>query len=91
MICLFDFSNHYHYRYEHTVSVEAAKAKIKNMFHIIGLNNGLKSIRSVCLFCKKKRAKASTQIMASLPSYRFETPLRAFSKTGLDFVGPFEI
>jgi hypothetical protein len=29
--------------------------------------------------------------MASLPSYRFETPLRAFSKIGLDFAGPFEI
>jgi hypothetical protein len=65
---------HYHYQYEHTVSVEAAKAKIKNMLHIVGLENGLKSIRSVCLFGKKNRAKASTQIMASLPSYRFETP-----------------
>jgi hypothetical protein len=61
------------------------------MFHIIGLDNGLKSIRSECLFCKKKRAKASTQIMASLPSYRLETPLRAFSKIGLDFAGSFEI
>ena len=29
--------------------------------------------------------------MASLPSYRFEAPLRAFSKTGLDFAGPFDI
>jgi hypothetical protein len=29
--------------------------------------------------------------MASLPSYRFKTPLRAFSKIGLDFAGPFEI
>ncbi len=59
---------HYHHQYENTVSVEAAKAEIKNMFHIIGLDNGLKSVRSVCLFCKKKRAKASTQVMASLPS-----------------------
>jgi hypothetical protein len=82
---------HYHYQLEHTISVEAAKAKIKNIFHIIGLDNGLKSIRLVCLFCKKNRAKASTQIMASLPSYWFETPLRAFSKIGLDFAGPFEI
>ncbi len=82
---------HFHYQYEHTVSIDTTKAKIKNMFHIIGLDNCLKSIRSVCFTCKKSRAKASTQIMASLPSYRFEAPLRAFSKTGLDFAGPFDI
>ncbi len=29
--------------------------------------------------------------MASLPSYQFEKPLRAFSKTGLEFACPFEI
>ena len=38
---------HFHYQYEHTVSIDATKAKIKDMFHIIGLDNGLKSIRSV--------------------------------------------
>ena len=27
--------------------------------------------------------------MAAIPSYRFEKPLQAFSKTGLDFAGPF--
>ena len=29
--------------------------------------------------------------MSDIPAYRFEAPLRAFSKTGLDFAGPFEI
>jgi hypothetical protein len=29
--------------------------------------------------------------MTSLTSYPFEKPLRSFSKTGLDFAGPFEI
>ena len=81
----------YHYKFEHTVSLEATKAKIKDMFHIIGLNNCLKSIRSSCFTCKKLKSKVSTQIMSDLPAYRFEPPLRAFSKTGLDFAGPFEV
>ena len=29
--------------------------------------------------------------MSALPEWRFSEPLRAFSKTGLDFAGPFEI
>ncbi len=29
--------------------------------------------------------------MSALPIWRFEKPLRAFAKCGLDFVGPFEL
>ena len=29
--------------------------------------------------------------MAAIPENRFEKPLQAFSKTGLDFAGPFSI
>ena len=33
---------HYHNKYEHAVGVEMVKVKLRNMFHIIGLNNLLK-------------------------------------------------
>jgi hypothetical protein len=41
--------------------------------------------------CKKAKAKPFEQRIANLPGYRFEEPLRAFIKTGLDFAGPYEI
>jgi hypothetical protein len=38
-----------------------------------------------------KNAKASEQKIANLPEFRFEQPLGAFAKTGIDFAGPYEI
>ena len=80
-----------HIAYEHTVGIQNAKARLKNSFFIVGLERCLQQIRAECLFCKKKRTMPYEQRMANLPSYRFEQPLRAFSKTGLDFAGPYEI
>jgi len=81
----------YHYRFEHTVSIDNVKAKLKDGYHILGLENLLKQVRSRCLTCKKSRAQAHTQRISDLPEFRYEQPLSAFSKTGLDFAGPFEI
>jgi len=81
----------YHFKFEHTVSIDTVKAKLKDGYHILGLENLLKHIRSNCLVCKKQRAKALTQRIANIPEFRLEYPLSAFAKTGLDFAGPFEI
>lgn len=81
----------YHNKFEHTVGKETVKAKLKDSFHILGLENLLKSIRTNCLCCKKLRAKPLCQRIANIPEFRLEHPLSAFSKTGLDFAGPFEI
>ncbi len=80
-----------HREHEHGIGVNAVKAKIKEAYFIIGIENYLRSLRSGCMTCKRKRAKAFEQRIANLPLYRFEEPLRAFIKTGLDFAGPFEI
>ena len=80
-----------HIAYEHTVSIQTAKSRLKNSYFIIGLEKCLQNIRAECLFCKKKKTIPYEQRMANLPSYRFEEPLHAFSKTGLDFAGPYEI
>ena len=80
-----------HIAYEHTVGIENAKSKLKNSFFIIGLENCLRQVRAECLFCKRKKTIPYEQRMANLPQYRFEEPLQAFSKIGLDFAGPYEI
>ena len=39
--------------------------------------------------CRRRKAKAYQQIMAPLPLARLETSMRAFTKTAVDFAGPF--
>ena len=80
-----------HAGYEHTVGIKNAKSKLKNSYFIIGLESLLRTIRAECMKCKKKRAEPYEQKMANLPSYRFEQPLHAFAKVGIDFAGPFEL
>jgi hypothetical protein len=80
-----------HREQEHGVGANAIKAKLKEAYHIIGLEPYLRTLRSQCRSCIRKRAKPFEQRIADLPSYRFEEPLRAFIKTGLDFAGPYEI
>ena len=79
-----------HWVNEHSVGIESAKSKIKESYHVFQLENLLRSIRAKCQECIRKRAKPFEQRIANLPSYRFEEPLQAFSKTGLDFAGPYE-
>ncbi len=81
----------YHYKYGHSVSIENVKHKLREGFIILGLNQFLKKLTKNCMFCKKQKNKPLTQRMADLPSYRFSMPLRAFSKVGIDFAGPFHI
>jgi hypothetical protein len=81
----------YHYKYGHSVSIENVKHKLREGFIILGLNQFLRKLTKNCMFCKKLKNKPLVQRMADLPSYRFSMPLRAFSKVGIDFAGPFHI
>ncbi len=80
-----------HREHEHGVGANNVKAKLKEAYHITGLEKYLRTLRSECRTCIRKRAKPFEQRIVNLPSYRFEEPLRAFIKTGLDFAGPYEI
>ena len=42
-----------------------------------------------CNTCKRRKAKNAEQIMAPLPSSRLKSSLRAFTRTAVDFGGPF--
>ena len=80
----------YHKKYGHAVGEETIKAKLRQRYAIIGINQLVTAARTGCKECELRRRKPFSQIMAPLPEYRLETPLRAFAKTGLDFAGPFE-
>ena len=42
-----------------------------------------------CAACKRKKAKNAQQIMAPLPLHRLMTSMRAFTRTAVDYGGPF--
>ena len=81
----------YHFKYGHAVGEESIKAHLKAKYYILGLNQMVTAARTGCKVCDDRRRKPFVQIESPLPAYRFETPLRAFAKTGLDFAGPFEV
>ena len=59
-------------------------------FHIIGSRRLIRSVCHGCVTCCKVAAKTETQVMGQLPVQRV-TPSSPFSKTGVDFAGPFLI
>ena len=81
-----------HQQFEHPVGRQMAKNKVREHgYLILGLDNLFREIKKHCVICKARENKPYEQRMAAIPSYRFEKPLQAFLKTGLDFAGPFLI
>ena len=80
-----------HRDFEHPVGRETAKIKLREKYFIIGLNPMLRNLKRHCIICIKKSNKPLEQQMAGIPEWRFGFPLQAFSKTGLDFAGPYYI
>ena len=44
-----------------------------------------------CNICKRRKTKVTQQVMANLPMHRLGNSLKAFTKIGVDFGGPFPI
>ena len=80
-----------HLELQHPVGETLMKAKITENYTVIGLKKLMKRIRENCIRCQRMHAPPLKQLMAPLPSWRFEKPYRAFSKVGMDFAGPFEV
>ena len=80
-----------HIAFQHPVSENLFRAKVAEMYKVIGDRNLFKQLRDNCILCQRMHGNPMRQQMAPLPSWRFEKPFRAFSKVGMDFAGPFEI
>jgi hypothetical protein len=80
-----------HTQFEHSVGKQMAKNKVREHGYLDTsiFDNLIREIKSRCFECKRRHNEPYEQQMAAIPSYRFEKPLQAFSKTGLDFAGPF--
>ena len=81
--------NHYHLLLGHcgpsTLLTHAA-----NLYHVVGGRTLARSVCKQCIVCKKKAARASSQLLGQLPPARVE-PHYVFLHTGMDYCGPFKV
>ena len=58
--------------------------------HIVGARRLTRKICSSCITCRKNSPSPQPQLMGQLPAPRVN-PTAAFTHTGMDFAGPFEL
>ena len=75
---------------KHAGGAATLKAESMSLFWVWKGTALYKAISNQCITCTKQGTTASPQIMAPLPSYRFQS-IRptAFETTGIDFAGPW--
>ena len=66
-------------------------ARISAKYWIVGAREEIRECERKCIECKRRKAKVATQIMAPLPKKRLAESMRAFSKVGIDYGGPFKV
>ena len=66
-------------------------AKLHERYWIPRAVTIIKGIVSRCVHCRKYRAKLEGQIMADLPAERLQGDDPPFTRTGVDYFGPFEV
>ena len=66
-------------------------AYLKSKYWIIGMNSVIRKVLYNCVSCRKLNAQPLEQKMATLPVDRVTADEPAFTRTGLDFFGPFNV
>ena len=61
----------------------------RTRYWIVRGREAIKAFQSSCPGCRRVKVRTVAQIMAPLPVERLGDPLRAFSRVGLDYAGPF--
>jgi len=79
----------YHERSNHAVGTNHTLSLLSARFWIMEGREEIRDCERECCECRKRQAKAAKQIMAPPPKIRLKLPLRAFTRTAVDFTGPF--
>ena len=80
---------HHHELGNHCAGTNQTLSLLSTRFWIISAREEIIEWERECTICKRRKAKVAQQIMAPLPQNRLTTSLRAFTKTAVDFGGPF--
>lgn len=80
---------HHHELGRHICGTNQTLSALSARFWIMCGREEIREWENECAACKRQRAKAANQIMAPLPEIRLKLPLHAFSRTAVDYAGPF--
>ena len=78
-----------HLNDNHIAETNQALASLSSRYWLLQGREEIREWERECNQCKKNKAKQGIRIMAPLPKIRVKFPLRAFSKSAVDFAGPF--
>ena len=76
---------HFHVGREHTLAL------VRQQFWILRGKSFVRRIINECLLCKRRRAKPTVPVMASLPRERLALCELPFTNTGVDYFGPISV
>lgn len=79
----------YHQQGNHTAGKNRTLAMLSSRFWLMQSREEIRECEGECYECRRRKAKAAQQVMAPLPKIRLKMPLRALSRTAVDFGGPF--
>lgn len=81
----------YYHECNNHQGVETIISKLREKYWITNIRNTVKFSFYNCQFCKNLKAKPQIPKMGQLPKCRVDRTLRPFSKSGVDFFGPFDV
>ena len=79
----------FHEKDHHAGGTNQTLAAISSRFWIISAREEIREWENECNWCKRRKARACSQIMAPLPSIRLAMSLRAVERVAVDYGGPF--
>ena len=80
---------YYHELGKHVAGTNHTLGNLCSKYWIVAAREEIREWERECNKCKRRRAKATAEVTAPLPTTRVNLPLKAFSRVSLDFVGPF--
>ena len=84
------FLEHTHVKNYHQ-GVEYLRSIVQEHYTVLKLRSSLRSIKAHCLRCREFQAVSMQLIMSDLPMERLAYQYPPFTKTGVDYFGPFYV
>ena len=78
-----------HERGNHEFGTNQTLLSLSARYWIISAREVIREWERECAECRRRKARATQQIMAPLPLARLQMSLKAFTRTAVDFGGPF--
>ena len=79
----------FHEKGHHATGTNQTLSALSVRYWIVSAREIIRELEKACAECRQRKAKACEQIMAPLPISRLKKSLRAFTRTAVDFGGPF--